>query len=116
MKFIFLLLIFISSTPLLANDPNYLGTNRADVEAGLRAYSEKQLADMKRKEHQEQMRPEPLFPPKSEIEDTKAESANWDDEISKLIQVEAPQPKPRHHVSAWNPRPMIETTKKVDWE
>ena len=55
-----LLVLLMSALPLLAKESNYLGTDRADVEAGLRLYTEKQLADMKRKNREAGMTPEPV--------------------------------------------------------
>jgi hypothetical protein len=120
MNYLCLILIFMSATPLLAE---YLGTNRADVEAGLRAYTEKQLSDMKRKERSDGMKAEPILPEKPEEIEEKT-SASWDDEIAKLLQAEAPKQKHSSHrlpkeVSFENVSPIfpIEPVhKKIDWQ
>lgn len=87
MNYVVLYLLLTSTPPLLASsDSNYLGTNRADIEAGLRAFTEKQLDDLKRKDRfvgakppsVPEIRPVEKFPP----------TPSWEEEISALIQAE----------------------------
>lgn len=67
------------ATPLLWAD--YLGTNRADVEAGLRMYTEKQLADTLRKQKETRLPAEPIHKPEEQASGGKS----WDEDIAQMV-------------------------------
>src|SRR3989344_6222663 len=95
MNRILLISLLISAPPLLAKEASYLGADRADILAGLRLYTEKQLADMKRKERGKELPQEPATT-KEEDSEPEEQKQNWDDEIEKLLRAETkrrPEPE-----------------------
>ncbi|MBI2601896.1 MAG: TraB/VirB10 family protein [Deltaproteobacteria bacterium] len=121
MNWLVLFLFLTSSQLLLASDSHYLGTNRADIEAGLRAYTEKQLNDLRRKERFDGVR---LAPPAPEAkEDEKVVSpASWEEEIAALIREETVKQKPQAEsapTAETSNKPSLRKSQrpaKVDWK
>lgn len=99
MKVMLLTLLF----PITAQ-AQFLGTNRADIEAALRLYTEKQLADMTRKK-----REKPAPPPEPKPKE------DWDDEVQKLL-AEKPVVAPAPPIQpVWPIQPAKAEEPDVDW-
>lgn len=114
MKVFLVIFTLMQSSHLFAT--NYLGTNKEDIESGLRIYTQKELDKERNKDRESKVlkadTPEPEH----------SENQNWDDDIKQLIQSEAPQELPQAPLEPiFDPSfsPMVESkpiSSQPDWQ